>query len=131
MTSDTMRRYALAILAHIALIAAWYAFVTFGHVPAFVMPSPFATVSTLAGTNYAWVSNSLVTASEIFGGYFLAVLVGVTIAIVFSWSSTAEAAAMTGAEVAATWAAVTLLTGVTSLTALAAVTASSVTTLPV
>ena len=94
MTSDTMRRYTLAILAHVALIAAWYAFVTFGHVPAFVMPSPFATVATLAGTNYAWVSNSLVTASEIFGGYFLAVLVGVTIAIVFSWSSAAEAAAM-------------------------------------
>jgi NitT/TauT family transport system permease protein len=89
-----MRRYALAILAHVALIAAWYACVTFGHVPAFVMPSPLATVATLAGTNYAWVSNSLVTASEIFGGYFLAVLVGVTIAIVFSWSSTAEAAAM-------------------------------------
>jgi NitT/TauT family transport system permease protein len=94
MFAEAPRRYALAILAHIALIVAWYVFVTYGHVPAFIMPSPIATVATLGGANYAWISNTLVTASEIFGGYFLAVFVGVTIAVVFSWSSIAEAAAM-------------------------------------
>jgi NitT/TauT family transport system permease protein len=91
---DTTRRYGLAILAHILLIAAWWAFVTYAHVPAFVLPTPLATVETLAGHNYAWVQNTLVTASEIFGGYILAVVVGVVVAIVFSWSSTFEAAAM-------------------------------------
>ncbi|MGB6510163.1 MAG: hypothetical protein WBF07_18780, partial [Xanthobacteraceae bacterium] len=91
---DAMHRYLPGVLVHIALIVAWYAFVTYGHVPSFVMPSPIATVATLGGTNYAWIDNTLVTASEIFGGYFLAVAVGVASAICFSWSRTAEAAAM-------------------------------------
>jgi NitT/TauT family transport system permease protein len=94
MPGDTLRRYGLAILAHIGLIVIWYLFVTYRHVPAFVMPSPIATAATLWGNNYDWVGNTMVTASEIFGGYFLAVAVGVVIAIVFSWSSAAEAAAM-------------------------------------
>lgn len=94
MSRDTMRRYGLAILAHVALIAVWYLFVTYRHVPAFVMPSPIATVATLGGNNYEWVGNTLVTASEIFGGYFMAVATGVILAIAFSWSSAAEAAVM-------------------------------------
>jgi NitT/TauT family transport system permease protein len=92
--ANTVRRYVLAILAHVALIAAWYIFVAYGHVPSFVMPSPVATIATLGGKNYSWIDNTLVTASEIFGGYFLAVFVGVIIAIVFSWSRTAEDAVM-------------------------------------
>jgi NitT/TauT family transport system permease protein len=94
MSAEKAQRLALAVLAHVALIIAWYLFVTLGHVPAYVMPSPAATLATLGGAGYAWVSNTLVTASEIFGGYLLAVCVGVTVAIVFSWSSAAEAAAM-------------------------------------
>ena len=49
------------------------------------MPTPLATIATLGGTYYSWISNTLVTASEICGGYFLAVAVGVIVAIVFSW----------------------------------------------
>ena len=94
MINQSSRRYVLVILSHVALIVVWYGFVTYGHVPSFVMPTPLATVATLGGSNYDWVGNTLVTASEIFGGYFLAVAVGVTIAIIFSWSSTAEAAVM-------------------------------------
>jgi NitT/TauT family transport system permease protein len=91
---DGVRHYLPGILAHVALIGVWYAFVTYWHVPSFVMPSPTATIATLAGKNYAWTENTLVTASEIFGGYLLAVIVGVTLAICFSWSRMAEAAAM-------------------------------------
>ena len=58
------------------------------------MPSPIETVATLGGPNYHWIGNTLVTASEIFGGYLLAVVVGVAIAIVFTWSSIAEATFM-------------------------------------
>ncbi len=94
MTGDTVRRYGPAILIHVAVVAAWYVFVEFGHVPSFIMPTPVATVATLWGNNYDWIGNTLVTASEIFGGYFLAVVVGVAIAIVFSWSRTTETAVM-------------------------------------
>lgn len=94
MSVDTMRRYLAAILVHVALIVLWYLFVKYGHVPSFVMPTPVATVATLGGPNYRWISNTLVTATEIFGGYFLAVVVGVALAMVFSWSRAAETAVM-------------------------------------
>ena len=93
-TAERLRRYLSGILSHVALIAAWYLFVTYGHVPSFVMPSPVATVATLAGENYDWIGNTLVTASEIFSGYVLAVIVGVLLAIGFSWSRAAEDAVM-------------------------------------
>jgi NitT/TauT family transport system permease protein len=84
--NDTPRRYTLAILAHVLLIAAWYLFVEIGKVPKFVMPSPQATLGALFSGHYRWFDNILVTAVEIYGGYILAVTVGVAIALSFSWS---------------------------------------------
>jgi NitT/TauT family transport system permease protein len=55
-------------------------------VPAFVLPAPSAIVATLAKANYAWPSNTLVTAAEIFIGYAMAVVLGVAAAVLFSWS---------------------------------------------
>ena len=92
--NDTPRRYTLAILAHVLLIAAWYLFVEIGKVPTFVMPSPQATLAALFTGNYRWFDNILVTAVEIYGGYVLAVVVGVAIALSFSWSRVWENAMM-------------------------------------
>ena len=92
--NDTPRRYTLAILAHVLLIAAWYLFVEIGKVPKFVMPSPQATVEALFSGNYRWLDNILVTAVEIYGGYALAVVAGVAIALSFSWSRVWENAMM-------------------------------------
>ena len=88
--NDTARRWVLAILAHIALIFAWYLFVKLGNVPKFVMPSPEATLDALLQPNYSWWTNISVTATEIFGGYFLALFVGVALALLFSWSRPLE-----------------------------------------
>jgi NitT/TauT family transport system permease protein len=87
---QTAQRYTLAILAHVALIAAWYLFVKLGNVPKFVMPSPGATLDALLQPNYSWWTNISVTATEIFGGYFLALVVGVALALLFSWSKPLE-----------------------------------------
>ena len=88
--NDTVRRYTLAIIAHVALIAAWYLFVKLGNVPKFVMPSPGATLDSLLQPNYGWWGNIAVTGTEIFAGYFLALVVGVALALVFSWSKALE-----------------------------------------
>ena len=88
--SENLQRWTLAVLAHVALIAAWYLFVTLGNVPKFVMPSPGATLDALLEPNYRWWTNVLVTATEIFGGYFLALLAGVTLALAFTWSKALE-----------------------------------------
>jgi len=88
--SETFQRYTLAIVAHLALLLAWYLFVTLGKVPQFVMPSPGATLDALLQPNYSWWTNIGVTATEIFVGYFLALAVGVALALVFTWSKALE-----------------------------------------
>ena len=88
--SETVQRYTLAIVAHLALLLAWYLFVTLGNVPQFVMPSPGATLDALLQPNYSWWTNIAVTATEIFAGYFLALVVGVALALVFTWSKPLE-----------------------------------------
>ena len=87
---EIVQRYVWAVLSHLLLIAAWYAFVVYGKVPAFVMPSPSATLQALVQPNYRWFENARVTATEIFGGYFLAVVIGIGIALLFSWFRTLE-----------------------------------------
>ena len=82
---DAIQRYALAVLSHLLLVAAWHFFVVLGEVPAFVMPSPAATLQSLWVPNYRWLENSTATAIEIFGGYVLAVVFGVGAALLFSW----------------------------------------------
>ena len=89
--NDALPRYALAIGAHIALIFAWYLFVKLGNVPKFVMPSPGATLDALLQPNYNWWWNVGVTGTEIFAGYFLALVAGVALALVFTWSKALEA----------------------------------------
>src|SRR5262245_54708133 len=82
---QALQRYALAVLSHIGLIAAWYLFVKLGEVPKFVMPSPYETVHALLVPNYRWPENIAVTTVEIFGGYILAVVFGIGAALLFSW----------------------------------------------
>jgi NitT/TauT family transport system permease protein len=89
-TNDTLSRYALAVLAHVALIAVWYLFVKLGNVPKFVMPSPGETLNALLEPNYNWWTNIAATATEIFAGYFLALAVGVALALAFTWSKRLE-----------------------------------------
>jgi NitT/TauT family transport system permease protein len=84
-------RIALAVLAHLALIVAWYLFVKLGEVPKFVMPSPGETLGALLAPNYDWWRNIAVTGTEIFAGYFLALVIGVGLALAFTWSKTLEA----------------------------------------
>ena len=87
--ADYVRRYTLAVLVHLAVVLAWYLFVELGDVPGYVMPSPRDTIAAL-GEDYNWVHNTLVTAYEIFGGYALAVFVGVGLALLFSWFGTLD-----------------------------------------
>jgi NitT/TauT family transport system permease protein len=91
---DALQRYSLAITSHLLLVVAWYLFVELGHVPKFVMPSPYETVRALLVPNYRWPENIAVTSVEIFGGYILAVVIGIALALLFSWSRWLEMATM-------------------------------------
>ena len=89
--NTSLARYAMAVFAHLALLLAWYLFVRLGEVPRFVMPSPGDTLQALLSPNYDWWTNVLVTGTEIFGGYFFALVAGVLLALLFTWSKTLEA----------------------------------------
>ena len=94
MGTEQLQRYTIAVLSHLALLAAWHFFVTLGNVPTFVMPSPMATVNALLRPEYFWWRNIVATAGEIFGGYFLAVVIGIGLAVLFSWFRPLEMALM-------------------------------------
>jgi len=49
-----------------------------------VMPTPWDTIVSIF-EEYNWVHNTLITAGEVFFGYLLAVVVGVGMALIFSW----------------------------------------------
>jgi NitT/TauT family transport system permease protein len=91
---ETLQRYLWAVLSHLLLIAAWHFFIVYVKVPTFVMPSPYATLHALLVPNYRWLENMSVTAMEIFGGYALAVVIGIGIALLFSWFRMLEIIAM-------------------------------------
>jgi NitT/TauT family transport system permease protein len=79
-----------AIAAHGAVIVVWQVAVVWGEVPAFVMPTPLATLEALFEPHYHWARHTLATTAEVFGGYVLAVVIGVGLAILFSWFSLAD-----------------------------------------
>jgi NitT/TauT family transport system permease protein len=82
--SKQVRRYGWIILIHLGVVIIWYLWVTISKVPDYVMPSPIATMLSL-GEDYGWIHNTYVTAVEVFGGYFLAVVAGVSMALIFNW----------------------------------------------
>lgn len=79
-------RYAVIVAVHIVLILFWQFAVDAFDIKPFILPSPLAMLRTLGQPNYAWASNTLVTAIEIFGGFALAAVLGVALALLFSWS---------------------------------------------
>ena len=78
------RRYTLIILIHLGVVIIWQLWVTISNIPDYVMPSPGATLLSL-GEDYGWIHNTYITAAEVFGGYFLAVIAGVSLALIFNW----------------------------------------------
>ena len=78
------RRYTLIILIHLGVVIIWQLWVSISNIPDYVMPSPGSTLLSL-GEDYGWLHNTYITAVEVFGGYFLAVIAGVGLALLFNW----------------------------------------------
>jgi len=85
-------RHWLAILVHLAFVALWWE--ASRYVPRFILPSPAETVATLWVPRYNWPRHIVATAVEVFGGFSLAVLVGVSVAVAFDWWPAVNRAAM-------------------------------------
>ncbi|AMM85597.1 ABC transporter permease [Martelella sp. AD-3] len=81
----TLRHYSYAIASHIGFILLWQAVVVLADVPTYILPTPLQTIAELSEGSYNWGMQIWVTTLEIFGGYALAVVVGVALSVLFVW----------------------------------------------
>lgn len=81
----TGRGYLYAVAAHIGFILFWQLMVMVADVPSYILPSPLETISEITNSSYSWWTHTWVTALEIFGGYAMAIVVGVALAVLFVW----------------------------------------------
>jgi NitT/TauT family transport system permease protein len=79
-------RVILIITAHFALLLGWYLAVVIFEIRPFLLPTPFSMLDRLAQPHYAWGYNTAITAAEIVIGFGMATLVGISLALFFSWS---------------------------------------------
>jgi len=77
------QRWALVAAVHLGGIALWEVVVRVFHVQKFVLPAPSQVLATLANPNLSWLSNTGVTALEVFAGYALGVVLGILAALLF------------------------------------------------
>lgn len=92
---NNIGRWALIIGMHVLLILVWHLWVVLGDIEPYIMPAPLETFETiLRNEDYNWWYNSWITGLEVFGGFWLAVVVGVSLAMLFSWSQWLNAALM-------------------------------------
>ncbi len=81
-----LRRLGPAILAHLALLGLWAWATGPGGVPRFILPGPLETLRALLAPQIDWPRHLLMTSAQAFGGFALAVGIGVALAVVFTWS---------------------------------------------
>src|SRR5260370_6041525 len=77
------RSLAIILIVHLAVIVLWEVLVDAFHVPKFILPSPLATLATLAHAKYAWISNLAVTAVGILPGVSPCAPVPLSLSVMF------------------------------------------------
>jgi NitT/TauT family transport system permease protein len=87
-------RHGPAVLAHLALLGVWLWATSAGGVPRFIIPGPAETFATLAAPQYGWARHVAVTAGQAAAGFALAVLIGMAVAVLFTWFAPVRRALM-------------------------------------
>lgn len=77
------QRWALIVSVHLAGVALWEAAVRIFGIQQFILPAPSQVLASLGNENLSWLSNTAVTALEVFAGYTLGVVLGILAALLF------------------------------------------------
>ncbi|MGJ7519712.1 ABC transporter permease [Variovorax sp. LT1P1] len=77
------QRWAAVVAVHLVAVGLWEAAVRVFAIQTFILPAPSRVLATLSNDNYKWLANTGVTALEIFGGYALALVLGILCALLF------------------------------------------------
>ncbi|MCB9957548.1 MAG: ABC transporter permease [Rhodospirillaceae bacterium] len=89
-----MARIWPALAGHALVILVWHLTVVWGDIESFILPTPLDTLATLGDASYHWPRHIAITAAEVFGGYALALAIGVGLAVAFCWSRGVERGTM-------------------------------------
>ena len=92
--TQRLRHAAVVVAVHAAFVAVWHVSVVATGVPEYILPTPLAALRTLGEANFNWLHHTWATTLEIFGGYLIAVVVGVGLAVAFSWFRALDVALM-------------------------------------
>ncbi len=82
------RRWITIIGIHVAGLLLWEAAVRIFAIQSFILPAPSRVLATLSNPNLRWLTNTGVTALEVFGGYTLGLVLGIMSALLFITSRT-------------------------------------------
>ncbi len=85
MKTDSVKKVAWPVGIQVALLLLWQWATQSGTVPKYILPSPLDMLATLGQPHYKWALHLSTTASEVAGGYVLAVVIGVALALLTSW----------------------------------------------
>jgi NitT/TauT family transport system permease protein len=77
------KRWTAIVVLHMVCVLAWEAAVRIFAIPPFILPAPSKVLASLGNENYHWLSNTGVTALEVFGGYALGLILGIALALLF------------------------------------------------
>lgn len=94
MPDGAWRKLFIVVTVHVAFVGVWWGSVIIAEIPAYILPTPWQALMTLEVENYNWDIHFIATSQTIFGGYILAVVVGVAFAVLFSWSKATDEALM-------------------------------------
>ncbi len=90
MSYSVWRKILIIVVVHVAFIGVWWGATVVGSIPSYILPTPWEALQTLKVENYNWALHFVATSQEIFGGYILAAVVGISMAVLFSWSKTVD-----------------------------------------
>jgi NitT/TauT family transport system permease protein len=94
MAMRRVHRYGYAVAAHVAFVLLWQVATMVTDLPSYILPSPLETIAELWEPSYNWPIHIWATTLEIVGGYSLAVVVGVALAVLFVWVPALNAGVM-------------------------------------
>ena len=77
-------------LSLVIILVVWQLISQFGIVKSYLLPSPTQILKAFQESRVDWLSNTLVTLNEILVGFAFAVLIGITLAIVMTFSGMAR-----------------------------------------
>lgn len=86
--ANAVRDVVLYVLPFLVLLAFWQLLVVVFDYPKFILPAPADVVRALSNhVRWQWYAQATVTAIEIFGGFLLAVGLGITLGMLVAWSA--------------------------------------------